>query len=321
VNVRFVYSPRYDISMPGARWLHRFDARKYGRAWATIGARLGSTAEKLRIEPLAPVTNEVLEHVHTAEYLDSLSRSAVVARALEVGPARWVPNHWLQQWVLGPMRFATAGTVLAMRYALEERGVVMNIGGGYHHAFRDHGEGFCLFADVAAGIAQHRAEGRLAAQDRIAVIDLDAHRGNGFAQIHEHDHAIHIYDLYNFQVYPGLLPDWDPDRTPYSIPIRSGSRDEEYLEELSESLPRFLESVGEIRLAVYNAGTDIVSGDPLGRLNVSPEGVRARDRFVLDLLARRRTPTVIVTSGGYTDLSHALIADLGIHLAEIGPKW
>ena len=219
------------------------------------------------------------------------------------------------------MRFATAGTVLAMRYALEERGVVMNIGGGYHHAFRDHGEGFCLFADVAAGIAQHRAEGRLAAQDRIAVIDLDAHRGNGFAQIHEHDHAIHIYDLYNFQVYPGLLPDWDPDRTPYSIPIRSGSRDEEYLEELSESLPRFLESVGEIRLAVYNAGTDIVSGDPLGRLNVSPEGVRARDRFVLDLLARRRTPTVIVTSGGYTDLSHALIADLGIHLAEIGPKW
>jgi histone deacetylase 11 len=321
VNVRFVYSPRYDISVPGSTWLHRFDGQKYGRAWSIIRSRLGATADPLRLEPPAPATNDVLERVHTVAYLDSLSRSSVVAKAVELAPLTWIPNRWLQQWILDPMKFATAGTILAMDYALSERGVAMNVGGGYHHAFGDHGEGFCLFADVATAIAQHRVEGKLTAQDRIAVIDLDAHRGNGFAQIHAHDDSIHIYDLYNFQVYPGLLPDWDPDRAPYSIPIRSGRGDQEYLDELSDSLPRFLDSVGEIRLAVYNAGADIVTGDPLGRLNVSPEGVKARDRFVLDLLARRQAPVVIVTSGGYTDLSHVLIAELGLHVAEIGSKW
>lgn len=99
------------------------------------------------------------------------------------------------------------------------------------------------------------------------------------------------------------------------IPLKSLTNDERYLGEVREHLPKFLDSAGAVKLAIYNAGTDIVSGDPIGPLDVSPAGVATRDRFVIDQLEARRIPTVIVTSGGYTELSHKLIAETALYLA------
>jgi histone deacetylase 11 len=100
------------------------------------------------------------------------------------------------------------------------------------------------------------------------------------------------------------------------IPIKSHTGDAEYLASLTAELPRFLAANSPARLAIYNAGTDILAGDPLGQLNVSEKGVLERDRFVLDSLAAHQIPTVVLTSGGYTSLSHALIARSAAHSLE-----
>jgi histone deacetylase 11 len=315
LDTKLVYSPHYDFSVLGLEKLHPFDARKYGRAWSRVKKALGNDLERVSVEPKQPASDEVLLRIHTREYLDSLRSSTTVARALELWPARFVPNSLLQSGLLQRMRFAVQGTILAAELALEGA-MVMNFGGGFHHAFRDRGEGFCIYADVALAIAMQRASGRLKPDDGIIVIDLDAHRGNGFEDIVEGDPAVKVFDVYNAAVYPGLLPGWDPDTKPFLIPVRPIIGDEEYREILSTDLPRFFAQTGPAKLAFYNAGTDIVSGDPLGRWRVSPEGVAARDRLVIDALASRGIPTVIVTSGGYTGISHELIAEMALYLVK-----
>lgn len=310
MKASLVYSPAYDMYFPGFSWLHPFDGRKFSRAWSVIRSRGGDVP---RLEPDGPVTDEILLRVHTRAYLDSLGSSSVVARALEAWPLRCLPNGLLRRRLLTPMRWAAAGTILAMRRALADGGVAMNLGGGFHHAFPDHGEGFCLFADVAVAVADLRARGILNPGERVAIIDLDAHRGNGVEACLGADPDVRILDLYNFQVYPGPHPG-PMDGFPYIVPLRAGLGGADYLDSVREELPRFLEREGPFRLALYNAGTDVVRGDRLGRLDVSPEQVQERDRYVVDGLKARGIPTAIVTSGGYTALSYPLIAELALHV-------
>ena len=311
---RLVYSPRYDLTLYGLERLHPFDGRKYSRAWRRIADALGDRLAAIGDEPSAPVSDERLRLVHTRAYLDTLATSPrAIAAALEMPFLRWLPHRVLEARLLTPMRLATQGTIQAMGHALAGA-AAMNIGGGYHHAFPDHGEGFCLYADIPVALAHHRAAGTIGSDEPVALIDLDAHRGNGFFAAFRDDPAVHILDLYNAQRYPGLF-DGDEDRHPYQVPMRAGLDDDQYRAVLDEELPRFLDSVPSPRLAVYNAGTDIVAGDRLGGLEVSYAGVAARDRLIVDTLAERGIATVIVTSGGYSDASHRLIADLAIHLA------
>lgn len=313
MKASLVYAPAYDLYFPGFSWLHPFDGRKFSRAWAAIQKGAGERAERARLAPEGPVSDATLLRVHRREYLDALGSSATVARALEVPPLRFLPNGLLQRRLLTPMRWAVAGTILAMDRALADGGVAMNLGGGFHHAFPDHGEGFCLFADVAAAVAELRARKRLAPGERVAIIDLDAHRGNGVEACLGRDPDVRILDLYNFQVYPGPHPGRTED-FPYIVPLRAGLGDADYLGSVREELPAFLDKEGPFRLALYNAGTDVVRGDRLGQLDVSPEGVQERDRIVVEALRSRGIPTAIVTSGGYTSRSFGLIAELALHV-------
>ncbi len=233
---------------------------------------------------------------------------------MELHFLRLLPHWILKSRLLTPMRFAVQGTIQAMGHALAGT-TAMNIGGGYHHAFPDHGEGFCLYADVPVALAHHRASGAIGRDEPVLLIDLDAHRGNGFFATFEDDPTVHIFDLYNAQRYPGFFKG-DEDRHPYQLPMRAGRSDEIYSGYLEHELPEFLDSVAHPRIAIYNAGTDIISGDRLGGLDVSYEGVQARDNLIVDTLATRGIPTVVVTSGGYSDASHRLVADLAIHLVE-----
>jgi histone deacetylase 11 len=115
-----------------------------------------------------------------------------------------LPGRTLDRRVLLPMRWAVQGTIDAARMAVAG-GAAINLAGGYHHAHRDRGEGFCLYADVPIAIEMLRKEKLLSENARVAIIDLDAHRGNGFEAIYEHDERVQFFDLYNFQVYPGPL--------------------------------------------------------------------------------------------------------------------
>ena len=206
------------------------------------------------------------------------------------------------------MKLACEGTRLATEHALKGA-MVMNVGGGFHHAFSDHGEGFCVYADGAVAIKDARRCGALAESDKVLMIDLDAHRGNGFESIFRDDPAVEMFDMYNFQVYPGIY-EGDMDEFPFIIPLKNKVNDEVYLNALKEELPRFMEKNAQPKLVFYNAGSDILAGDNLGNLNVSYDGVVERDRYVIEMLAAMNVPTVIMTSGGYTNDSYKLVASL-----------
>lgn len=313
-----VYASGYDLTLPVFDQLHPFDGRKYSRAWRLIEERLGPALGEVWESPTAPAGDAELSRVHTVSYLASLESPAVVAQALEIWALKLLPRGVVQKRLLRPMRLAVAGTILATRRALEGNtggAVAMNVGGGFHHAFRDHGEGFCLFADVAVAIAAVRAAGILGPREPVAIIDLDAHRGNGVWHALGADRAVRVLDVYNFQTYPGQF-DGAAEDLPFLVPIKAGTSDGPYLETVRRELPRFLDAMPKPRLAVYNAGTDILAGDPVGRLGVTAEGVIARDRFVLDTLIERQIPTVIVTSGGYTKRSYQLVAELAVAVVE-----
>lgn len=310
-----VYAPGYDITLFGLERLHPFDGRKFSRAWALLQQHFGDALETLHCTPSAPVSDDELQAVHTRAYLESLRSPQVVAKALELGALRWLPRSLIESRLLRPMRLATAGTVMAAQHAVDQRGLAMNLGGGYHHAFRDRGEGFCVYADVALALATLRQRGALAVADPVAIIDLDAHRGNGVWSLCGADPAVRILDLYNAQIYPGLF-DGEPDDWPFQVPMKSGTSGADYLEVLRVELPQFLDAGPTPKLAVYNAGTDVLYGDPLGHLAVSAADVAERDRFVVRTLAARGIPVVAVTSGGYTRESHRLVAQLAIEIVS-----
>lgn len=308
MTTRFFYSPEYDFNLYGFERLHKFDASKFSKAWALFQQANGNRAHA--ISPTETPTNQALSCVHAQDYLDSLQNASAIAKVIEVPLAKLLPGSMLNRRLIDPIRKATQGTYEATQSVLNGScSLAMNFGGGYHHAFKSHGEGFCFFADAAYAIVRARADGLLKADDTVLMIDLDAHHGNGFYSYFQNDPNVHMFDMYNFQVYPGFHEGEGPDAD-YLFPIRSGTDGRDYLDRLGKQLPSFLSEFNKPRLVFYNAGSDVLTGDPLGLLDVSEDHVYQRDRYVLESLRAINAPTVILTSGGYTSSSHRLIAKL-----------
>jgi len=309
MKTQLVYSNKYDFKLWGIDRLHPFDGCKFSKAWEIVLSTYHHGSDFEWLTPTDPISDVTLKKIHTETYLASLHSSSNIARVIEVPLARFVPNILLQRGLLKPVRIACSGTLMAAEAALINGNFAMNFGGGFHHAFADHGEGFCFFADAALSILDCRSKGLLKETDKVLMIDLDAHRGNGFEALMENDVSVKIFDMYSFQVYPGLH-DGDPDDFPYMIPLKAGMKDDGYLGRLEEELTSFLNEHSDARLVYYNAGNDILDADPLGGLAVSFEGVVQRDRYVINQLAKRQLASVIMTSGGYSRYSHRLIAEL-----------
>lgn len=305
---KLIYSPEYDLMSKGIGGFHPFDGKKYSRAWKEIKLPEATDLESIWIKPEQPISDEALLSVHSSEYIQSLKKSSAISNIIEMPFTRFIPNSILQSQLIKPMRYASEGTRLATRHALEGA-MVMNVGGGYHHAYASHGEGFCVFADAAAAINDARSHGLLGVTDKVVMIDLDAHRGNGFESVFKDESSVDIFDMYNFQVYPGMH-EGDVDDYPFMIPLKNRVNDDIYLSVLKEELPKFMEANNKARLAFYNAGSDIIAGDSLGNLNVSFDGVVERDRFVIEMLRSMDIPTVVMTSGGYTKESYKLVSSL-----------
>lgn len=304
---RLVYSEGYDFAVAGLDKLHPFDAKKFSKAWNILNDEIPDLVE-YHLSPKELAADELLKLIHTSEYLKSLSQLTVIAKVVGLGLLRFFPSGILARSLLDPLRLATSGTLLATQYAVKNQAIVMNFGGGYHHAFSNRGEGFCFFADAALAIKASRISGLLQQNNNVGMIDLDAHRGNGFESFFIDDSSVSIFDMYNFQVYPGRHPG-DVDDYPYMVPLQSGMSGESYLRVLREELPAFLETLKDAKLVFYNAGTDVLAGDRLGRLNLSFQHVVERDRYVLQQLKALAVPVVVLTSGGYTSESYKLVAE------------
>ncbi len=291
--MRVVYSPRYHLDL-GA---HVFPTAKYH----AVAARLvqeGTVRPDTWAEP-HHATWDDLALVHTAGYLDALRTgtlsSDAVAR-LEIPCSAAIVEGF---------RLMTGGTIVAARLALDGSDrTAVHLGGGFHHAFAGHGEGFCLFNDVAVAIRVAFHE-RLAG--RAAVVDLDVHQGNGTASIFAGDPRVFTLSLHEEENYPYTKP-----RGSLDLGLARGMGDGEYLGLLEGAVARTLESLPDV--LVYLAGADPYADDQLGGLALTRDGLRRRDRLVFEAARDAGVPIVVLLAGGYARQFDDTVA---IHCATV----
>jgi acetoin utilization deacetylase AcuC-like enzyme len=285
------YHPAYQVALPIG---HPFPISKYPLLKDQLVAE-GVLAPIDILEP-EPLDLETLELVHTREYLDKLESSGLSAAEQRRLGLPWSDALWQRS------RLASAGTLLAARMALEG-GIAGNLGGGTHHAFADHGEGFCVLNDVAIAIVKLRAEGAIR---RAAVIDLDVHQGNGTAAIFEDVDEVFTFSMHGERNYPLAKR-----RSNLDVPLKDGVADDEYLDTLQRHLPTVIDAAGA-DLVFYLAGVDVAAGDRYGKLALTEEGIRLRDQQVIRAVRSRSLPLAIVPAGGYA-ATRARTAQLHAH--------
>ncbi|KAL4669825.1 hypothetical protein H8959_008379 [Pygathrix nigripes] len=305
-----VYSPRYNITFMGLEKLHPFDAGKWGKVINFL------KEEKLLSDSMLVEAREASEEdllvVHTRRYLNELKWSFAVATITEIPPVIFLPNFLVQRKVLRPLRTQTGGTIMAGKLAVE-RGWAINVGGGFHHCSSDRGGGFCAYADITLTIKFlfERVEGI----SRATIIDLDAHQGNGHERDFMGDKRVYIMDVYNRHIYPGDR--FAKQAIRRKVELEWGTEDDEYLDKVERNIEKSLqEHLPDV--VVYNAGTDILEGDRLGGLSISPVGIVKRDELVFRMVRGRQVPILMVTSGGYQKRTARIIADSILNLFGLG---
>jgi acetoin utilization deacetylase AcuC-like enzyme len=275
--MRVCYTPRYYADIGEG---HVFPIRKFELVRDRLVAE-GTLSPAEIYEPReAPVEDVLL--VHTEDYVTRLRAGALTPREL-----RRLGLPWSKALVRRSF-LATAGTLAAARAALLE-GVGANLAGGTHHAFPDHGEGFCVLNDVAVAVRALRRDGLAR---RFAVVDLDVHQGNGTAHIFAEDPAVFTFSMHGAKNYPLFKL-----RSTLDVELADGTGDDEYLSTLARHLPRVFGHAPDI--VFYLGGADPYAGDKLGRLSLSLAGLRARDEMVLRACRDARVPVATVMSGGY----------------------
>jgi acetoin utilization deacetylase AcuC-like enzyme len=275
--MRVFYTTRYYADIGEG---HVFPIRKFELVRDRLLAE-GTLAPPEVVEPREAAVADVLL-VHTEDYVTRLRAGALTAREI-----RRLGLPWSKALVRRSF-LATAGTIGAARAALED-GVGANLAGGTHHAFPDHGEGFCVLNDVAVAVRVLRRDGLTR---RAAVVDLDVHQGNGTAFIFGGDEEVFTFSMHGAKNYPLFKL-----RSTLDVELADGTGDDEYLATLARSLPRVFEHDPE--LVFYLGGADPFAGDKLGRLSLSIPGLRARDETVLRACRERGVPVATVMSGGY----------------------
>ena len=269
---------RFAVPLPPG---HRFPMAKYAMIAEGVVAR-GIVPRERLAEP-SRARRDALTRVHDAGYVD-----AVLENGLTEAEQRRLGFPWRPELVERSLRTAQ-GTIEATRDALD-CGIGLNLAGGTHHAFPGHGEGFCVFNDVAIAIRALQSEGRIR---RAVVVDLDVHQGNGTARIFADDPGVFTFSMHGAGNYPFRK---ERSRLDLELPDRTG--DEAYLELLIRHLDGVLEEA-RADLAVFIAGADPYRFDRLGRLSLSITGLEQRDVAVLAACRRRGLPVAVVLGGGY----------------------
>jgi len=258
---------------------HVFPIEKYSLLLELLRTEIGVGEERLHAaEPLAEGD---LERVHSAEFVEDL----VLARATPATLASELP---IETSVIQAFLAMTGGSVSAARLALEH-GLGFHVGGGLHHAFPDHAEGFCYVHDVAIAIERMRAEGRVG---RVLIVDVDVHQGNGTAVIYADDTDTFTYSIHQEDNYP-VKQRSDLDRG-----LEDRVADEEYLSLLRADLEA-IDARFAPELVCYLGGVDPFEHDQLGGLALTAAGLERRDSEVLERYAARGVPVAVFLAGGY----------------------
>jgi len=274
---RLVYHPKYDLNLGP----HVFPSQKY--RW--LRDRLLQTrfcGEDDFVEP-EPASDEDILLAHERAWVTKLKNGTLSYQEILQLEIPYSPQTIAAFWV------AAGGTILAARLALESR-LGFNLGGGFHHGFAGHGEGFCAINDIAVALRRLQKDGAIA---RAMVVDCDVHHGNGTAALFAGDPSVFTLSIHQFHNYPAVKPLSSMD-----IHLPDGTGDDEYLHRLRNGLAA-ARSMFHPDLVLYVAGADPYCEDQLGGLALTFQGLMERDRLVLETSLRENIPVAVVLAGGY----------------------
>lgn len=292
--MRIFYTDRYVLPLPEG---HRFPMAKYRLLREQVLAE-GLNGPDPLAEPPAATDAQILR-AHDRSYLERVVNGTLDAAALRRIGFPWSPA------MVERSRRSSGATLAACRAALEGDGVSVNLAGGTHHAFRDRGEGYCVFNDAAIAALAMQAEG---GARRVVVIDCDVHQGNGTASILRGDPSVFTFSIHGANNFP-----FEKEASDLDVELPDGAGDEPYLQALEAGVCHAL-SASQADLAIYLAGADPHEGDRLGRLALTTEGLARRDRLVFGLLRDAEIPVAVAMAGGY---GRELRVTVEIHLQTV----
>ena len=277
MSVPVVWHPAYEVDIGP----HVFPTRKYRLVRERLLAE--GTVSSGDLHEAAPASDEAVALVHTADYIRKIKTGALSDAEQLVLEVPFSPALRDASWI------CAGGAIATARLALQ-RTIALHLGGGFHHAFPDHGEGFCLINDVAIAIRALQEEKLIG---RALVVDLDVHHGNGTAAIFRDDPAVFTFSMHQEHNYPALKPPSDLD-----IGLDDRTGDAEYLSLLEQHLPQVLARHNP-DLVFYLAGADPYQFDQLGGLGLTISGLGRRDELVFQSAASAGVAVAVCLAGGY----------------------
>ncbi len=277
-RMKVLYSDRYRVPLPEG---HRFPLPKYSLLRERVFAS-GMLGPGDLIEG-DPATDAQLLQVHTPEYVEKVVHGRLSEKEIRRIGLPWSPG------LVERTRRSVGCTILACRIAIQD-GVAVNLAGGTHHAYPDHGEGYCVFNDVAVAARTMQAEERL---QKVVILDCDVHQGNGTAAIFANDPSVFTFSIHGQKNFP-----YHKERSDLDIALPDSTGDADYLDALKEGIAQSLDAA-QADLAIYLAGADPFMHDRLGRLSLSKAGLEARDREVFEACLSHGIPVAVTMSGGY----------------------
>ncbi len=295
------YHPQYNISLGLLNYLHPFDGRKFSTVFNAIESLEGINIK----QPDNPASQAIIN-----DFVDGLQRRLLhkkryILRALEIPYIPLLPFSMIDKRILLPMRWGVAGTIEASKAALNGNNA-WNLSGGYHHATPRNSQGFCIYNDIGISLQEASTAGLVSETDKILIIDIDAHHGNGNAYTFMNKKNVTILDIYNNDIYP--QNNLTKERVNINVPLTAGTDGHEYNTALQSALNKL---EGDYRIAYVIAGTDVLESDSLGGLGLSITECVERDKLVYEKLQSLSIPAVFLGGGGYSrDSAQAIIGSI-----------
>ncbi|GET43497.1 histone deacetylase family protein [Microseira wollei] len=286
MDLPIIYHPDYVAPLPEG---HRFPMPKFRLLYELLLSDGVAHPEQFHTPKRPP--QEWIELVHTPEYVQAYCEGTLAPKAQRRIGLPWTPALANRTCV------AVGGTILTAQLALK-CGLACNTAGGTHHAFPSYGSGFCIFNDlaIASRLLQH-----LNLVQKILIVDLDVHQGDGTAFIFQNDESVFTFSMHCQVNFPGTKQNSDLD-----VPLTEGMEDDEYLQTLANYLPDLLSKV-KPDLVLYDAGVDPHVGDRLGKLSLTDRGLFRREMQVLITCIAAGYPVACVIGGGYADDMNSLV--------------
>ena len=293
------YHPDYDIPVPST---HRFVGTKFSDLYNHL--QVQPFASKLKVGEPTPAPMERITRAHTSSYIEK-----VFSDELSKDDLRLINLPWSER-LRNRSFLAIEGTYQTARQALKS-GIACHVGGGTHHAHRDHGLGFCVFNDLAYTARNLIAEGHI---EKVLILDLDVHQGDGTIDICQGDPQIFTCSIHSESNFP-----FEKKQGWLDVSIPAKSSDEYYLSQINQTLKEIDNRISP-DIVLYDGGVDIFRDDGLGNLNISREGIIQRDKMILENFRKKRVPVTTVIGGGYSvDKSelasrHAIVFEVAIEM-------